>query len=419
MSQNTFVSGQITSFNKLMDKLDQTTYSVSTRSTYENDTWRARKIIFDIRYDSPSFSTTELENRIKPIYNTIKSKGPEVHKALSQSYEFNQMNGKFQEPEGQLSNYGYNVIRPDELFEAASIYLHIYRTNFPTEDVSEYDAYIKNVTGAYIQERNKSNAFTANYNYFREHYEQLFNPNLPYAEVNVNPDHSEAQAKAYLENYKKEVNAFLNHDAAKLLQGDLDPFMKEYPMGLSQIATKGQELKTLEVDSKDCALNAWYHNQLDQAWIDGMIRLYGDNPELTRQKDGIQKVTDFLVSPEHAIKMGEANAEKRIAERRMYPERMQDAALMTDIKATLARSNFGKGKEIKEIRITTENWTITRHWLSGVVLYREVGVQMVTVENGECILHTFVAKENFNGTSYDKCSLGFHSAAKMLCENVK
>lgn len=420
-AQSSFVQGQLTNFEKTISELASVTYNSSTRTSFEANMLKARKSIFDIRYDSPSYNTKSMETKLSPYYDLWRTQGPSAHKGLSKTYEQNKLNEFFTAPEGQLQNYGYHVIEPEELFEIASIYLTIYHENFPEDDITEYNEYIKNVTNAYIQEREKNKKFNENYAYFREEYEKLFNPNLNYSTMYINEENTVESAEKQLAQYKSEIEIFVSSEAADLVRGDVKWPMKEYVERLKDIHTFGQELNNLTtLSSKNGALTAWYKNQMDWAWLGGMKKLFGENPELTRQEIGIQKVTDYLISPENAIKMAEENEARMIADRKLLPAKMTDQTqLLNDIRAAVAVSSFGKNQEITEIRIVSNGWNLYRHWLSGEVMYREIAVQMVTKENGECILHEFIAREEFDGQTYEKCYVGYHNAFKMLCENAK
>lgn len=89
----------------------------------------------------------------------------------------------------------------------------------------------------------------------------------------------------------------------------------------------------------------------------------------------------------------------------------------------IARSAFpDEGNTPLKAVITENSWTIYRHEISGIILYRRInGEVAVKLPNGGCRVHGITISQNFNGSTYGKSQLSAYDSVNgsdIDCGNV-
>jgi hypothetical protein len=97
------------------------------------------------------------------------------------------------------------------------------------------------------------------------------------------------------------------------------------------------------------------------------------------------------------------------------------AALEAEFKEAFL--NEGWNETIIKINITSREWTIIRHAVSGVIICRAQSAAIVAKQkNGNCILYDFTIKQQYTGGGYSSVSTRYsHDVyeTEFMCENAK
>ena len=306
----------------------------------------------------------------------------------------------------------------DELAAKAEEKLTFLKENYAHFDATAYETEIAEFKRIYNEKYAAANEQNGLESEFNTNYDLLFATDLYYEGIQIGQPADAVKAQTFIDDYKARIATFLASEAAELGKNiDKSPAVDR----LRDLAYKRQlgfNMNFYTPTGNNAVLTDYYHLQLELAWAQGLRELFGEEEAIEDQLNNIQAGLDFLKSPENAVKIAEKNAYEQKAKAKLFPEAMHNAALLADIRADLQKSAYWKGITIENLRVTNPNWQVTRHPLSGAILYRKVQVQCTTSENGICTLHEFYATEEYNGTSYSKCFLGYHNQREMLCENA-
>ncbi len=178
-----------------------------------------------------------------------------------------------------------------------------------------------------------------------------------------------------------------------------------------------------QVNTKELFEAAYYEMRLHQAYWESARKIY---PAQKSFEANYQKVTTCINevgTMEQIEKIATENDKKQIADRRLKPAVLNDAALeksITDLFNKHFKTTYGS---VLKCVLLQEIWTIERNELTGVVTGRNQAAQIAYKgSDGECYLLSgviFLNEEYVGGQFINRTiSYGGHGGSMMLCENV-
>lgn len=147
-------------------------------------------------------------------------------------------------------------------------------------------------------------------------------------------------------------------------------------------------------------------------------------PNMQEAADVYKKAKDALASI-GSIEDVAAKAFKKRQERLkntfMPKAAVVNAALEAEFKEAFV--NEGWNETIIKINITSREWNIVRHQVSGAIICRAQSAAIVAKQkNGNCILYDFTIKQQYTGSGYSSVSSRYtHDVieTEFFCENAK
>ena len=112
--------------------------------------------------------------------------------------------------------------------------------------------------------------------------------------------------------------------------------------------------------------------------------------------------------------------EKNLASVFMPKAAMKSTALEASMKKALQNEGWEDNKKVQRTVITGSEWTIHRHQISGVILYRTIPAAVAfKTDKGECLYWNLTFQQQFNGSSYGITNLkSVGSTSELSCGNV-
>lgn len=429
--ENSAAKSQYTMFYKCLDKLKTLDYGTQ-KSSFEVQLSQAENHLKNVKKYDPAYDASKMEADIAVYRSTTSSGAKPASNAASGgnnaasgnnannsnlSWDTKQVENAIRSMKNDAAKAaGY--LSADQLSANAEEKLNILRRNHPEYDASAYANEITVFKAEYNAKHNARLDKDAQKEEFSKYYDILFEGELNYAAVMINEDADQVKAQAFIDEYIAKIDEFLATDAAALGEDHVASPVIEYISHLQTRSQMGFNMNFYTPTGRNAVLSDFYRLKLEMAWAKGLERLLGEQDDVESSRKNIQAGLDYLKSPEEAVKIAEKNAYEFKASAKIYPEAMHNTALLADISSAVKQSSFGKGKEIIGLRVTQSQWSINKHWLTGAILNRRVHVQMMTNENGICYLHDFYATEEYNGSTYQKCYVGYHNKREMLCENA-
>lgn len=417
-------------FNKNISKLKTLDFSTQ-RGAFNSQLSQAENALKNVKKYDPNFDASEMEKEIthfREIKNgnvsTTSNGGNKVPPTEKKSnsninWDKGQVTNAIKEIKITAKNRGTSITA-DELTKDAEEKLKILKTNHPDYDASAYEKEIADYKTKYGDHKRATEKHDLLAEEFKTQYKFVFERgNAFFDGIVISSKEEIPMILTDLKKYKKEIQEFVNSDAGKLgLSTNKSPASTKIG-NLNQKGHYGLKLSVYAPTGKNRILSDYYKLKFQEAWALGLQQLFGDIDPVLYHLDKVKESLNYLKSPENAVKIAENNAQELIAQAKLLDEAMHNETLLGDLKSAVTVSSFGKGKDINNLRVVSKGWNIYRHWLSGKILYRQVAVQMTTVEDGKCILHEFIATEEYVGTSYTKCYVGYHNNREMLCEKAK
>ncbi len=112
--------------------------------------------------------------------------------------------------------------------------------------------------------------------------------------------------------------------------------------------------------------------------------------------------------------------EKSLSGVYMPKAKMTNTTLANSMKKALQNEGWEKGKKIQRVVITGSGWKITKHAVTGRILYRSIAAAAAfKTDAGECKYWNLTFKQVYNGSSYGQTVQGgVGSIVEMSCKNV-
>jgi len=112
--------------------------------------------------------------------------------------------------------------------------------------------------------------------------------------------------------------------------------------------------------------------------------------------------------------------EKSLAKVYMPKAKLNNTALANSMKKALQDEGWEKGKKIQRVVITGSGWKITKHQVTGKILYRSIPAAVAfKTSEGYCKYWNLTFKQHYNGSSYGKTVQGgVGSIVDLSCKNV-
>ncbi len=112
--------------------------------------------------------------------------------------------------------------------------------------------------------------------------------------------------------------------------------------------------------------------------------------------------------------------EKSLADVYMPKAKQNNTALANSMKKALQDEGWEKDKKIQRVVITGSGWKITKHQVTGKILYRSIPAAVAfKTSEGYCKYWNLTFKQHYNGSSYGKTVQGgVGSIVDMSCKNV-
>jgi len=112
--------------------------------------------------------------------------------------------------------------------------------------------------------------------------------------------------------------------------------------------------------------------------------------------------------------------EKSLSGVYMPKAKMNNTTLANSMKKALQNEGWEKGKKVQRVVITGSGWKITKHVVTGKILYRSIPAAVAFKTNeGECKYWNLTFKQVYNGSSYGQTVQGgVGSIVDMSCKNV-
>lgn len=147
-------------------------------------------------------------------------------------------------------------------------------------------------------------------------------------------------------------------------------------------------------------------------------------PSMQEAADVYKKAKDALAaagSMEEVAAKAFKKRQDRLKNTFMPKAVIVNAALEAEFKEAFL--NEGWNETIIKINITSKEWTIIRHAVSGAIICRAQSAAIVAKQkNGNCILYDFTIKQQYTGNGYSSVSSRYtHDVyeSEFFCENAK
>lgn len=409
-------------FYVIIDRLSNLDYA-SQKGSFTGQLNSAETFLKKVKKAEPNFDTSKMEEDIeayRKIKNGTLTSTPKKSSGGNINWDKSQVTNAIHDMKVAFKKSAVTNTPVDGITKEAEEKLAILKANHPDYDASAFEKEINEYKDTYVNNQNyrvEREKITASFN---TKFEEIFINQPDFNKVKMFGEDRQDDAKAYIASYKAELDAFLNSDLAKYGKETTEQPAKKLIENAPYLQEAHYILDYYTPYSKDQALSDFYKIKLAEVWLDGMEKLFGSTTVVKRQRDRINEMLAYLKTPENAIAIGNANMNKDRASVKLLTEKMSNPALKSKVKIAVQKSSWGKGKNYQVLRIVSSDWQYYRHWLTGVVVYRRLSVQVVFKDaDGDCILHNCYAIQEFDGNSYAPFYVDDSFERVMLCENVK
>ncbi len=308
------------------------------------------------------------------------------------------------------------------LLDRAKVQLKYVKTKDPAYDVSAMEQFLKpydDEVAAVLQERN--DAFDAKARHRNPNSDGCASIFMASGDVAMpGTGNVEADITSHikqLEEYNEKVKRVL---AASMVGAEV---CEDYLKTMSEPAKKRIDgfIKEMQREFVINAKIAYRGLVGEAAYWSAVTKIY---PNMKEAADVLKKANDALAA-EGSMEMVAAKAFKKRQDRLkntfMPKALVVNAALEAEFKEAFL--NEGWDETIIKINITSREWSIVRHEVSGAIICRAQSAAIVAKQkNGNCILYDFTIKQQYTGGGYSSVSSRYtHDVyeTEFFCENAK
>jgi hypothetical protein len=308
------------------------------------------------------------------------------------------------------------------LVDRAKVQLKHVKTKDPAYDVTSMEQFLKpyeDGIAAVFQERN--DAFDAKVRHN--------NPNADGCASIFKAEKDVAMpgtgnAEADIISHIKQIDAY-NEKVKKVLAGSMagaevcEDFLKTM-----SVPAKNRIDGYIKEMQKEFVVNVKFaYRELvgEEAYWNAAHKVY---PNMQEAAEVYKKAKDALAvvgSMEDVAARAFKKRQERLKNTFMPKAVVVSAALEAEFKE--AFSNEGWNETIIKINITSREWSVIRHEVSGVIICRAQSAAIVAKQkNGNCILYDFTIKQQYTGNGYSSVSSRYtHDVyeTEFFCENAR
>ena len=308
------------------------------------------------------------------------------------------------------------------LMDRAKVQLKHVKTKDPAYDVTSMEQFLKPYeegVAAIFQERN--DAFDAKLRHSNPNSDGCASIFMVFPDVG-NP--GSVTTEEDLVNHIKRIDEY-NEKVKKILASSLAgaEVCEDYLKNFSEPA-KNRIDDYLKEMQKEFVYNAKIaYRQLvgEEAYWNAAHKVY---PNMQQAADVYKKAKDALAavgSMEEVATKAFKKRQDRLKNTFMQKAVVVSAALEAEFKEAFI--NEGWNETIIKINITSREWSIIRHEVSGAIICRAQSAAIVAKQkNGNCILYDFTIKQQYTGSGYSSVSSRYtHDVyeTEFFCENAK
>jgi hypothetical protein len=308
------------------------------------------------------------------------------------------------------------------LMDRAKVQLKHVKTKDPAYDVTSMEQFLKpyeDGVAAVFQERN--DAFDAKVRHGNKEGDGCASIFMAYSDVEMP---GTGNGEADIASHIKQMDKY-NEKVKKVLAGSMAgaEVCEDYLKTFTEPAKKRIDDYLKEMQ-KEFVINVKIaYRQLvgEEAYWNAAHKVYPNMQEAadvyTKAKDALASVGSMEDVAARAFK----KRQERLKNTFMPKAVVVSAALEAEFKEAFI--NEGWNETIIKINITSREWSIVRHAVSGAIICRAQSAAIVAKQkNGNCILYDFTIKQQYTGSGYSSVSSRYtHDVyeTEFFCENAK
>jgi hypothetical protein len=308
------------------------------------------------------------------------------------------------------------------LMDRAKVQLKYVKTKDPAYDVTSMEQFLKpyeDGVAAVFQERN--DAFDAKIRHSNLEGDGCASIFMAYTDVEMT---GTGNGEADIANHIKQMDKY-NEKVKKVLAGSMAgaEVCEDYLKNFSEPAKKRIDDYLKEMQ-KEFVINvkiAYRKLVGEEAYWNAAHKVY---PNMQEAAAVYKKAKDALAavgSMEDVAAKAFKKRQDRLKNTFMPKAVVVSAALEAEFKEAFL--NEGWNETIIKINITSKEWNIVRHAVSGAIICRAQSAAIVAKQKaGNCILYDFTIKQQYTGSGYSSVSSRYtHDVyeTEFFCENAK